>query len=69
MFGCDTKVLWFPCAVTSAEEEKARWTEEESLQDSQRPFGWSAGGLLRGCASEEGTELALAGQRARRPEL
>ena len=57
------------CSVTSAEEEKARWTEEEALQDPQRPFGGSAGGLLRGCASEEGTTLALAGRRARTSEL
>ena len=57
------------CSVTSAEEEKARRTKEEALQDPQRPFGRSTGGLLRGCAGEEGTALALAGQRARTSEL
>lgn len=40
-------------AVTSSKEEEARWTEEENLQDSQQPFGGSAGGLYRWCAWEE----------------
>lgn len=44
-------------AVTNPEEEEARWPEEEALQDPQRPFGWSAGGLFRGCACQEVTSL------------
>lgn len=45
-------VLMLP-AVTSSKEEEAGWAEEETLQDSQQPFGGSTGGLFRRCSSKE----------------
>lgn len=47
-------------AVTSSKEEEAKWAEEETLQDSQQPFGWSTGGLFRWCSCKEVKSLTSA---------
>lgn len=39
--------------VTNSKEKEASRTEEEKLQDAQRPFGWITGGLLRWHAYKE----------------
>lgn len=48
-----TKPVSVLFAVTSSKEEEARWAEEETLQNSQQPFGRSAGGLYRWRACKE----------------
>lgn len=40
-------------AVAGSKEEEAKWAEEETLQDSQQPFGGSTGGLFRRCSCKE----------------
>lgn len=57
-FLCKLWLIKFDCvpvlsAVTSSKEEEAKWTKEETLQDSQQPFGRGPGGLFRWCSCEE----------------
>lgn len=39
--------------VTNSKEKEASRKQEETLQDSQQPFGWITGGLLRWRACKE----------------